>query len=172
MKNINLRLLLNVFYCAYFAVVLAPNTGYAVVEAVQFDHPQQEQRYKKLIGELRCLVCQNQNLADSDAPLAKDLREITLSMLKEGKSDAEIATFMRDRYGDFVLYRPRFGLSTLYLWLGPFVLLLLVITALFIRLKQKHNAELLKSAEAGDQKLRIKVQNLLRETPNIDSQDR
>ena len=97
----------------------------AAVEVKKFDNPQQEQRYKKLIDELRCLVCQNQNLADSNAELAVDLRRKTYEMVSRDKSEKEIAEFMVQRYGDFVLYRPPFNSNTLLLWVGPFIILLI-----------------------------------------------
>jgi cytochrome c-type biogenesis protein CcmH len=79
----------------------------------------------ELAHELRCLVCQNQTLADSNAPLAVDLRNQIREQLKAGKSERDVMDFMVARYGDFVLYRPPFKASTAALWLGPFVLLLL-----------------------------------------------
>jgi cytochrome c-type biogenesis protein CcmH len=82
-----------------------------------------EARYQHLINELRCLVCQNQSIAESNAPLAEDLRRQVRDMIRDGKSDAEILDFMTARYGDFVLYRPPLRRHTLALWLGPFVLL-------------------------------------------------
>ncbi len=96
----------------------------ARVEVVQFDTPEQQARYNKLIAELRCLVCQNQNLADSNAELAVDLRRKTYELVKQDKSEQEIAGYMVDRYGEFVLYRPPFNRNTLLLWLGPFIILL------------------------------------------------
>ena len=104
----------------------------AVIEIYDFDSPEKEADYQQLIDELRCLVCQNQNLKDSDADLAQDLRRETYEMLQEGKSKQEVIDFMVARYGDFVLYRPQFKTSTYLLWLGPFVLLLIVL-ALFVR---------------------------------------
>jgi cytochrome c-type biogenesis protein CcmH len=92
-------------------------------EPPRFDDPAQEARYKHLTTELRCTVCQNQNLADSDAPLAQDLREEIYSMMLAGRSDEEIKTFMVERYGDFVLYRPPVQGNTLALWAIPGVLL-------------------------------------------------
>lgn len=89
-----------------------------------FDNPEQEQRFQDLTEELRCLVCQNQNLADSDAPLAQDLRKEIHEMLLAGRSDDEIRSFLVDRYGDFVLYRPAIGGNTLLLWLTPALLFL------------------------------------------------
>ena len=107
----------------------------AAIEAYQFDSPQMEADYKKLIAELRCLVCQNQNLADSDAELAQDLRRETYEMLQQGKSPDDVMTFMVERYGDFVLYRPQFKSSTYLLWLGPFVLLVIVLVIVVRRLR-------------------------------------
>ena len=104
----------------------------AAIEAYEFDSPQMEADYNQLINELRCLVCQNQNLSGSDADLAKDLRRETYEMLQQGKSSQEVIDFMVARYGDFVLYRPQFKASTYLLWIGPFGLLLLVLY-LFVR---------------------------------------
>lgn len=99
----------------------------AVIEAYEFESPEMEANYVKLINELRCLVCQNQNLSGSNADLAKDLRRQTHEMLMQGKTPDQVVEYMVERYGDFVLYRPQFKTSTLLLWLGPFVLLLLVL---------------------------------------------
>jgi cytochrome c-type biogenesis protein CcmH len=112
----------------------------ARVEVHDFDSPEQEQRYNKLIDELRCLVCQNQNLADSNAELAVDLRRKTYEMVKQDKSEQEIADFMVDRYGDFVLYRPPFNSSTLLLWTGPFIILSIGV-ALLIRTIRRRRAD-------------------------------
>jgi cytochrome c-type biogenesis protein CcmH len=92
-------------------------------EIRQFDDAAKEQSYESLVRELRCLVCQNQSLADSDAELAKDLRDEVYKIIQSGKSEHEAAQFLVDRYGDFVLYRPPFKPITLLLWIGPFVLL-------------------------------------------------
>lgn len=89
----------------------------------QFDDPEMEARFAALTEELRCLVCQNQNLADSDAPLAHDLRQEIHEMMVAGRSDEEIKAFLVDRYGDFVLYRPPVKGNTLLLWLMPAILL-------------------------------------------------
>ena len=93
-------------------------------EPLVFDSPEQQARFNSLTEELRCLVCQNQNLADSDAPLAHDLRQEIFTMMQGGQSDAEIKNFLIERYGDFVLYRPPMQGNTLVLWLAPAVLLL------------------------------------------------
>jgi cytochrome c-type biogenesis protein CcmH len=96
-----------------------------------------EARYQQLTQELRCLVCQNQNLADSDAPLAQDLRKEIHQMLESGQSDEEIKTFLVERYGDFVLYRPAVGGNTLALWFLPLILLLLGGAAVALAVKRR-----------------------------------
>ncbi|MEM7252166.1 MAG: cytochrome c-type biogenesis protein [Pseudomonadota bacterium] len=94
------------------------------VEIRSFNDPELDRRYHALIAELRCLVCQNQSLADSDADLAKDLRRKVSEMLVAGESDRAITDYMVERFGDFVLYRPPLRPSTLALWFGPFALAL------------------------------------------------
>jgi cytochrome c-type biogenesis protein CcmH len=106
----------------------------ASIEAYQFESAEMEADYNQLIKELRCLVCQNQNLAGSDADLARDLRRETYDMLSQGKSQQQVIDFMVARYGDFVLYRPQFKSTTYLLWLGPFLLLLCVLVLLVRRL--------------------------------------
>ena len=114
--------------------------GQAAIEAYQFDSPQMEADYNKLVAELRCLVCQNQNLAGSDADLARDLRRETYEMLHQGKSPEQVVEFMVARYGDFVLYRPQFKSTTYLLWIGPFLLILGVLYLLVRRLRRSDGA--------------------------------
>jgi len=116
-----------------FGCLLAPVR--AAIEAYEFDSPAMEADYNQLVDELRCLVCQNQNLAGSDADLAQDLRRETYEMLQQGKSRQEVVDFMVARYGDFVLYRPQFKSSTYLLWLGPFLLLVVVLVIVVRRLR-------------------------------------
>ena len=115
-------------------------TAQARVEVHTFDSAAQEERYNNLIAELRCLVCQNQNLADSNAELAVDLRRKTYEMVKQDKSETEIADYMVDRYGEFVLYRPPLNRNTLLLWVGPFIILLIGV-GLLIRTIRRRRAE-------------------------------
>ena len=115
-----------------FTVLVLPVQ--ASIEAYQFESAEMEADYNQLINELRCLVCQNQNLAGSDADLARDLRRETYDMLNQGKSQQQVIDFMVERYGDFVLYRPQFKSTTYLLWLGPFLLLLCVLVLLVRRL--------------------------------------
>lgn len=89
----------------------------------EFSDPRLEQRFQEITGELRCLVCQNQSLADSHAELAGDLRREIFAMMQAGRTDREIIDFMVRRYGEFVLYRPPIALKTLALWFGPAVIL-------------------------------------------------
>jgi cytochrome c-type biogenesis protein CcmH len=103
-------------------ILVLPLTA-AAVEIRQFDDPAKQERYEHLIEELRCLVCQNQSLADSDADLAKDLRDEVYAIIQSGKSEQEAIKFLTDRYGDFVLYRPPFKPITVLLWAGPFLIL-------------------------------------------------
>ncbi len=112
----------------------------AAIEAFQFETPAQEARFKHLINELRCLVCQNQNLADSDAELAQDLRRKTYEMIKAGKGDGEILDFMVERYGDFVLYRPPLKGTTIALWVGPFLILAIGVVVLLRVITRRRNA--------------------------------
>jgi len=101
------------------------------------DDPAVEERLKHLAVELRCLVCQNQTLADSNAPLAEDLRREVREMIVKDMSDKEIIDFLVSRYGDFVLYRPPLKTTTTLLWVGPFVLLVGGGIALVIALKRR-----------------------------------
>ncbi len=113
---------------AFFLAILLSSISAAQIKVDQeplvFDNPQQQERFNNLTEELRCLVCQNQNLADSDAPLAHDLRSEIFDMMQAGKTDDEIKSFLIERYGDFVLYRPPVQGNTLVLWLAPVFLLL------------------------------------------------
>ena len=104
------------------------------------DDPAIEARLAKLSKELRCLQCQNQTLADSPAGLAADLRREIREQMKAGKSDQEIVAFLTQRYGDFILYRPRVTFTTYLLWFGPFVLLLGGLYVLFTYITQRRDS--------------------------------
>jgi cytochrome c-type biogenesis protein CcmH len=122
------------------AVVSAVDPAVAAVfEPRDFASPADEARYKSMIDELRCPKCQNQNIADSDAPLAKDLRREVFRMIGEGRSDTEILDYMVARYGDFVLYRPPFKGVTLVLWLGPALLVAFGLVVLWRTLRRRNS---------------------------------
>jgi cytochrome c-type biogenesis protein CcmH len=104
------------------------------------DDPAIEERLKKLSHELRCLQCQNQTLADSPSDLAADMRREIREQMKAGKSDQEIVTFLTERYGQFILYRPRVSPLTYLLWFGPFVLLLAGLYVLFLYIKRRRDS--------------------------------
>lgn len=95
----------------------------AAIDVYEFKSPAEEARFQALIADLRCPKCQNQNLAGSDALIAKDLKDKAYQLMEEGKSDAEIRQYMVERYGDFILYKPPVRSTTLLLWGGPFALL-------------------------------------------------
>lgn len=118
---------------------LTPLAG-AAVEPLQFSDPAQEARYLNLITGLRCLVCQNQSIAESDAPLAADLRHEIHKMIQNGASDREVVDFLVARYGDFILFRPPFKPKTYLLWFGPLILLILGL-AVFIRVMRRRTGE-------------------------------
>jgi len=112
----------------------------SAIDPFTFRSELEEQRYRSLLEELRCTVCQNQSLADSDAPLARDLRRELFNMLQQDLSDMEIRHFMVERYGDFVLYRPPLARHTLLLWFGPIVLLLISLAATVMVVRQRRQA--------------------------------
>src|SRR5688572_1581846 len=114
--------------------LLALPSAFAGEAAPAAADPELEARVMHLSSELRCLVCQNQSLADSHAELAVDLKNQVREKMRAGMSDREIVDFMVARYGDFVLYRPPMKASTLALWFGPFILLIAGLAALFYRL--------------------------------------
>ena len=122
-------------------MLLLPLPGSGAFDAYQFDDPQQEARFKQLIAELRCLVCQNQNLADSNAELAQDMRRLTYEMVRRGESNEQIVAFMVQRYGDFVMYRPPFKNSTVMLWVGPFLILAAAVLILIVFIRRRARAE-------------------------------
>jgi cytochrome c-type biogenesis protein CcmH len=119
-------------------LIASPFMVQAKFEIQPFATPEQEDDYKQLIGELRCLVCQNQNLADSNAELAQDMRKQVAKQLRKGSKPDEIVAYMVNRYGDFVMYRPPFKATTMLLWLGPLVFFIVAagVIASFMR-KQK-----------------------------------
>lgn len=115
-------------YCLIFLLYLWVNTGLLAQEAKPMAaDPVLEAKLQTLYQELRCLVCQNQTLAESNAPLAEDLRNEIREMAASGKAEPQIVQYLVARYGDFVLYKPPVKANTLLLWIGPFVLLLLAL---------------------------------------------
>ena len=118
-------------------ILFLPSLAAAGEAAPLAENPQAEARLKALAVELRCLVCQNQTLADSNAPLAEDLRREVREMIAKNMSDKEIIDFLVTRYGDFVLYRPPLKTTTTLLWVGPFLLLIGGAIALVMALRRR-----------------------------------
>lgn len=127
--------------CGIIALTLSllmPTLGSgSAIEPLPFRTELEEIRFKALAQELRCTVCQNQSLADSDAPLAQDLRRELFMMIQDNRSDQEIRQFMVERYGEFVLYRPPMASHTALLWGGPIVLLIAALIATVLVIRQR-----------------------------------
>lgn len=116
----------------------------AVITVYEFDDEARRDQFNELIDELRCPKCQNQNIADSDAGVAKLIKDRVYKLTQEGKTKAEITDHMVDRYGDFVTYRPPLKTSTFFLWFGPVMVFLIAVVSLvvFVRSNNKKAAEL------------------------------
>lgn len=131
---------LRVLASALLFLVIA-GQPHAADELVSFSNPDHKVMYQELLREYRCLKCQNQNLADSDASLAGDLRREIRRLIEAGGNQADIEEYLVSRYGEFVLYRPRFNSKTMILWIGPFVLLAIGLFSLFVMVRSKSNAQ-------------------------------
>lgn len=146
---------MKLIFAALTALVLAPST-LAKEAAPLAEDPIVEQRMVRITEELRCLVCQNESLASSQADLAKDLREEVRGLIRAGKSDDEVREFLVSRYGDFVLYRPQVKPITYLLWAGPFLLLLLGIVAL-VRFLRRRNRQLVDTPLSEEERRRLEA---------------
>ncbi len=153
----------------WLLILLASSGAWAAIDVHEFDSDVQRMRYQSFIDEMRCPKCQNQNLSGSDAPIAVDLRRELYLMIQDGRSDKEIVDFMVERYGEYILYRPRISAATYVLWFGPVVLLITGIIVLLAilhrrrqlnrnqetrgltRAEQAHLAQLLEAANQGSQ---------------------
>ena len=129
--------------------------AWSVIETYQFDAPELEQRYYMLSQELRCPKCQNQNIADSNAPISQDLRKLLHQQLQAGASDGEILDYMVARYGEFVRYRPRFGGVSLLLWAAPALLLLAGMVIMLLVLRSRKGTGKASAALGPDERARL-----------------
>lgn len=145
------------FACVYLLLLFA-TTVTAEIAGFPFESEAQEQRFRDLSGELRCLVCQNQSLADSNAALAQDLRTELYEQVLSGNSNNQIITFLTERYGDFILYKPRFATKTLLLWLTPILLFIIGVFSL-LRFSKVRNQE--QQVQVSEEELQ-KIRELLR----------
>jgi cytochrome c-type biogenesis protein CcmH len=122
---------------AAMLVLSLASSAWAVIETYEFSTLELERRYRQLSQEIRCPKCQNQNIADSNAPIARDLRVVLHEQLEAGRSDEEILAYMVDRYGEFVRYRPVVDRQTFLLWWSPVVLLVLGVMVLVWQLRRR-----------------------------------
>jgi cytochrome c-type biogenesis protein CcmH len=123
-----------------FSIALLCCGRATAMEPFEYRSDAEEQRFRALADELRCVMCQNQSIADSNAPIAHDLRTEVLRLMREGQSDAQIKQYLVERYTDFVLYEPPMKKSTWLLWAGPFLLLLLGAGAVVLVIRRKNAA--------------------------------
>jgi cytochrome c-type biogenesis protein CcmH len=154
-ENVMIRILVFLFLCGMIPTLHAIDK-----DPITFDNPDEEARYLELLEELRCVVCQNQSLADSSAELAQDLRSEVRTMVQEGLNKPEIKEFLVERYGDFVLYKPPLKSSTVLLWVGPGLLLLMamVIGFMVVRTQRRLSTAAEEELSAED---RAKLQHVL-----------
>ena len=128
----------------------------AVIETYEFSSPGLEARYKALSQELRCPKCQNQNIADSNAPISRDLRAIVHEQLEAGATDEEIIDFLVDRYGEFVRYRPGMDANTLWLWSAPLILLVTAVAVVVTQIRKDRDGQTISSYTERANRLREK----------------
>lgn len=141
----------------------------AAIEVHHFDNAEDETRYKALIEELRCPKCQNQSLAGSDAPIAQDLKQKTYEMIQDGRSDTEIRTYMIERYGDFITYKPPIRPSTWILWVFPPLLLIGLLLGWLYQAKKGKPPQTASNAVALSQDEENRLKQLLYEYQNLPS---
>ncbi|MEP4148008.1 MAG: cytochrome c-type biogenesis protein [Halioglobus sp.] len=139
-----------------FALLLAL-PALAVIETYEFSEPSLEKRYRSLSEELRCPKCQNQNIADSNAPISQDLRRLLYEQLEAGSSDDEIRQYMVDRYGEFVRYRPSFSGVTVLLWLAPMLLLAMGLAIAIMTLRGRKRLASAGAALSEEEQLKLKA---------------
>ena len=125
-----------IFIIFIFIAQFLLSNSYSVEPDEILQNPEQELRARNISKNIRCMVCQNQSIDESNAPLAKDLRILIRDQIKDGKNDEEIYKFLTDRYGDFILLKPAFKLNTLALWLLPFIFVLVGIFIVFFHNKK------------------------------------
>lgn len=141
----------------------------AAIDVHEFDNEVDRKRYQSFIDEMRCPKCQNQNLSGSDSPIAMDLRRELYLMIEDGKSDKEIVDFMVERYGEFILYRPRVTSSTLLLWGAPIFLLIAGIILLLLIVRKRRSIDLTASGSSLSPEERERLAGLLGSRRNKDS---
>ena len=128
-----------IIFFYFFLIQLYSSSTFAVEPDEILENKKQELRARTISKNIRCMVCQNQSIDESNAPLARDLRILIRNKIKEGEKDKEIYKFLTDRYGDFILLKPSFNLNTFVLWLLPFIFVLIGILVVFFHNKKSKN---------------------------------
>ena len=136
--------------------VLLPSAALAVIETYEFSSAENESRYHRLSQELRCPKCQNQNIADSNAPTSRELRAIVHEQLEAGASDDQIITYLVDRYGEFVRYRPGVDGNTFWLWSAPIILFLMAFAVVWLQIRGDRDVTTVESNAERARELREK----------------
>ncbi len=149
---------------SFFAI----KASYATIEIYKFDSPEQEQQFKQLGQTLRCPKCQNNNIADSNAELAQDMRHKVYEMIQSGKTDQQIVDYMIARYGNFVTYDPPLTAGTFILWLGPLVVLVLGFGFIVLR-NRNNNTQTEQSSVKWDSEHEARLRSLLNENKHKNS---
>ncbi len=159
--RLKMQLLLGAFSPLLFALFLCSAfAATAAEELLPFQDARQEALYRELTAELRCPKCQNQNIADSNAVVAVDMREKTYQLVQQGQNKEQVIDYMKQRYGDFVHYQPPVQWSTIWLWLAP----LLLLAALFwVMLQKQQKAQQLQQTDAVDPELEQKLQAMIKQ---------
>ena len=153
----------------YIGFLFSSSWCVAAIDVYEFDSEVDRKRYQSFIDEMRCPKCQNQNLSGSDSPIAMDLRRELYLMIEDGKSDKEIVDFMVERYGEFILYRPRVTSSTILLWGAPIFLLIAGIILLLLIVRKRRAIDLTASDSSLSPEERKRLAGLLSGTSNKDS---
>ncbi len=125
----------------FVSMMLIAMPSHALTDIIEFKSPEQEQLYRELTAELRCPKCQNQNIADSNAVVAVDMRHKTLQLVEQGMDKSQVIEYMKTRYGDFVHYQPPFRFSTMWLWLLPMMLILMLAVLMLKKQRQQPTVE-------------------------------
>ena len=137
-------------------LIIWSSQSLAVIETYQFSSPDLQLRYQALSQELRCPKCQNQNIADSNAPISRDLRAIVHEQLEAGATDEDIIDFLVDRYGEFVRYRPGIDSNTLWLWSAPIILLIMAVAVVATQIRKDRDGQTISSNAERANRLREK----------------
>lgn len=153
----------------YVGFLVFSSCSMAAIDVHEFDNEVDRKRYQSFIDEMRCPKCQNQNLSGSDSPIAMDLRRELYLMIEDGKSDKEIVDFMVERYGEFILYRPRVTSSTLLLWGAPIFLLIAGIILLLLIVRKRRSIDFTASGSSLSPEERERLAGLLGSRRNKDS---